>query len=151
MSFTEKNITVTLVSFSLILVIFVSGIMNMLAGGGLNATSLFWLWGVVIIMAIVFTIISMILTHIITAIIEAIRQGTDDPQIEDLEDERDKLIDLRGTKLTYFVSSLGVFLAMLSYVIGRDPLVMFSLLILVGLVAQIAGDIARLVMYRRGF
>lgn len=151
MSFQEKNFTVTLFSFSLILVIYVIGIMRMLAGGGLQASSLFWLWGIVIVMAIFFTIISMILTHILTAIIEAIRQGTDDPQIEDIEDERDKLIDLRGTKVTYGVSSFGVFFAMLSYVISLDPLIMFALLILVGIVAQIVGDITRLALYRRGF
>jgi hypothetical protein len=40
---------------------------------------------------------------------------------------------------------------MLTYVLGQPPLVMFVLLILVGIVAQIIGDISRLVLYRRGF
>jgi hypothetical protein len=58
---------------------------------------------------------------------------------------------LRGTKLTYLVYSLGVFLSMLSFVFGQPPLVMFTLLIFSGLVAQVTGDISRLYLYRRGF
>ena len=151
MSFKEKNITVTLISFLLILTIFIMGVWRMVQGGGLNSTSLFRLWGLTIVLAIIFTIVATILTHIVSAIIETIRTGKEDPQIEDLEDERDQLIDLRGTKITYAVSSIGVFLAMLTFVLGQDSLVMFTLLIFFGLVAQIVGDIARLALYRRGF
>jgi hypothetical protein len=151
MSFQEKNVSVTLMSFSLILFIYLAGIWRMVMAGGLNETGLFRLWGLVIVLAIFFTIAATILTHILSAIIEAIKTGNEDPQIEDIEDERDKLIDLRGTKLTYTVSSIGVFLAMLTFVLGQDPLVMFSLLILFGVVAQIVGDIVRLNLYRRGF
>jgi len=123
----------------------------MVQGDGLNSTDLFRLWGIIIVLAIIFTIVATILTHIFSAIIETIRTGEEDPQIEDLEDERDQLIDLRGTKLTYGVSSIGVFLAMLTFVLGQDALVMFTLLIFSGLVAQIVGDSARLALYRRGF
>ena len=97
------------------------------------------------------TIIATILTHIVTAIIEAIRTGNEDQEIEDFEDERDKLIDLKGTRVTYVVSSIGVFLAMLTFVFGQPALVMFTLLIFFGVFAQILGDITRLVLYRRGF
>jgi hypothetical protein len=151
MSFKEKNITVSLFSFILILIIYLIGIWRMVASGGLESTSLFRLWGLTIVLAIVFTIIATILTHIITAIIEVIRTGEEDPEIDDLEDERDQLIDLKGTRITYAFSSIGVFLAMLTFVLGHDPLVMFSLLILAGLVAQIVGDSWRLNLYRRGF
>jgi hypothetical protein len=151
MSFKEKNITVTLVSFTLILLIFLISINRMIQDGGLTSSGVFRLWGITIVLAIIFTIIATILTHIISAIIEVIRTGNEDPEIEDLEDERDQLIDLRGTKATYFVSSIGVFLAMLTFALGQPPLVMFTLLIFFGVVAQIVGDILRLVLYRRGF
>jgi hypothetical protein len=39
---------------------------------------------------------------------------------------------------------------MLTFAFGQPSLVMFSLLIFFGLVAQIIGDISRLVLYRRG-
>jgi len=151
MSFKEKNITVTLVSFTLILGIYLIGVFRMVQNGGLNSTGIFRLWGITIILAIVFTIVATILTHIVSAIIQSIKTGGEEPEIEDLEDERDVLIDLRGTKVTYAVSSMGVFLSMLTFVLGQPPLIMFTLLVFFGISAQIAGDISRLVLYRRGF
>jgi hypothetical protein len=151
MSFQEKNVAVTLGSFSLILAVFLFRVMQMLQTGTFSESNVFRLWLIVIVMAIVVTIFATILTHIVSAIVEAIKTGSDEPQVEDIEDERDKLIDLRGTKLTYIVSSFGVFLAMLTFALGRPPLVMFTLLIFVGIVAQIIGDIRRLYLYRRGF
>jgi hypothetical protein len=151
MSFQEKNITVSLVNFTLILGFYLIRVFQMIQGGSFNPTNVFRLWGIVIVLAVVVTIFATILTHIVSAIIEAIRTGQEDPKIEDFEDERDKLIDLRGTKITYFVSSIGVLLAMLTFVFGQPPLVMFTLLIFFGVVAQIIGDISRLYLYRRGF
>jgi hypothetical protein len=151
MSFQEKNITVSLVNFSLILGFYLIRVFQMIQGGSFNSANVFRLWGIVIVLAIVVTIFATILTHILSAIIQAITTGEEDPKVEDLEDERDKLIDLRGTKVTYFVSSVGVFLSMLTFALGQPPLVMFTLLIFFGVVAQIIGDISRLFLYRRGF
>ena len=53
MSFQEKNITVTLVSFTLILVVYLTNIFQMVQGGGLNSAGVFRLWGIVIVMAII--------------------------------------------------------------------------------------------------
>jgi hypothetical protein len=151
MSFQEKNIAVSLGSFTLILAIFLISLLVMVQGGNFTSTNVFRLWGVIIVLAIVFTILGTILTHIVSAIIQAIKLGGEEPEIEDLADERDKLIDLRGTRVTYLVSSLGVFIAMLTFVFGQPALVMFTLLIFFGVVAQVVGDISRLVLYRRGF
>jgi hypothetical protein len=151
MSFQEKNITVSLVNFTLILGVFLSRVFQMIQIETFNSTNVFRLWGIVIFLAIFVTIGATILTQIFSAIIQAIKTGKEEPEIDNLEDERDKLIDLRGTKVTYFISSIGAFLAMLTFVLGQPPLVMFTLLIFFGLVAQIIGDISRLVLYRRGF
>lgn len=151
MSFQQKNITVSLVNFVLILGFYLLRVVQLVQNENFTSTSVFWLWGIIIVLAIFVTIAATILTHIVSLIIEVIRTGNENPDIEDFEDERDQLIDLRGTKLTYSVSSLGVFLAMLSFVLGQPPLVMFSLLIFFGVVAQIVGDITRLWLYQRGF
>ena len=151
MSFQQKNITVSLVNFSLILVFYLIRVLQMILSESFNSTNLFRLWGIIIGLAIVVTIIGTILTHIISAIIQAIKTGKEDPKVEDIQDERDQIIDLKGTRITYTVSSLGVFLSMLTFVFGQPPLVMFSLLIFFGVVAQVVGDISRLVLYRKGF
>ncbi|RPI34945.1 MAG: hypothetical protein EHM70_01210 [Chloroflexota bacterium] len=151
MSFQEKNITVSLANFSLILTIYLISLFLMIQGGSFNSTNVFRLWGIVIALAVLVTIFATILTHILSAIVQAIKTGEENPKIEDFADERDRLIDLRGTQITYFVSSIGAFLAMLTFVLGQPPLVMFSLLIFFGVVAQIVGDVSRLVLYRKGF
>jgi hypothetical protein len=150
MSFQEKNIAVSLVNFTLILGFYLIRVFQMLQGGSFESTNVFRLWGITIGLAIVVTILLTILTHIGSGILQAIKTR-EEPKMEDIQDERDQLIDLKGTKITYLVSSIGVFLSMLTFVFGQPPLVMFSLLIFFGLVAQIIGDISRLVLYRRGF
>ena len=150
MSYQEKNISVSLVTSFLILGYFLIRVFFMIQNGEFESTHVFRLWGIIIGLAILGNILATILTHIVSAIIEAIKtQG--EPDIEDFEDERDSLIDLRSTKVTYGVFSVGVLLSMLSYVLGQPPLVMFTALIISGFLAQIIGDTIRLYMYRRGF
>jgi hypothetical protein len=151
MTFQEKNKMVTLVSFTLILLFFLIRVFQMLQNDNFIPENIFRLWGTIIVLAIVATILGTILTHIVSTIIEAIITGNENPEVDDMEDERDKLIELRGTRVTHTVSSLGGGIAMLTYVLGQSPLVMFTLLIFFGLVAQIIGDISRLRLYRRGF
>jgi hypothetical protein len=149
MSFKQKNVTASLVSFSLILAYFSIRVLLMIQQGAFIPSNVFRLWVIVIVLAIVVTVFGTILAHIIFAILEAIRTRQE-PEIENVEDERDTLIDLRGTKVTQLAASIGVGLGMLTYVLGQPPLVMFTLLIFFGVVAQIIGDISRLVLYRRG-
>lgn len=151
MSFQEKNSTVSLVNFILILGFFLARLFQMIQEGSFIPANVFRLWGIIIALAIVVTIFATILTHIVSAIIHAIKTGQERSDVEDIEDERDQLIDLRGTKITYLVYSIGNLLSMLTFVFGQPPLVMFTLLILSGVVAQIIGDISRLYLYRRGF
>ena len=150
MSFQEKNIAVSLGSFTLILGFYLFRMLQMIQGGSFTSTNVFRLWGIIIVLAIGVTIIATILTHIASNIVEAIKTRKE-PDIEDFADERDRSIDLRGTKITYLVSSIGSGLSMLTFVLGQSPLVIFSLLIFFGVVAQIVGDISRLYLYRRGF
>ena len=150
MSFQQKNITVSLANFTLILGFYLIRVFQMVQGGSFNSANVFRLWGIIIVLAVVVTIFATILTHIVSAIIQAIKTGEQKPEVEDIQDERDQVIDLRGTKVTYLVASIGVFLSMLTFVLGQPPLVMFTLLIFFGVLAQILGDLLRLNLYRRG-
>lgn len=148
-SFQEKNITVSLVIFSLILVFFLIRIFFLMQTDNFVPEKVFLLWGIIAILAVVVTIFATILTHIISLIIEGIRTKKE-PKVEDIQDERDQLIDLRGTKLTHQINSSAILLSMLTFVISRQPLVMFTMLIASGIVAQIIGDAYRLHLYQRG-
>ncbi len=151
MSYKEKNITVSLINFILILVFFLFRVFQMIRSGSFNSENVFRLWGIIVVLAVIVTVGATVLTIIVSAIIDAIKTGKKEPEIDDLQDERDRLIDLRGTKVTYLVSSIGGLLAMLTFVFGQSPLVMFTLFIFFGILAQVLGDISRLVLYRGGF
>jgi len=115
-----------------------------------TATNLFWLWGIIALLAVIGTIVVTIFTHIVGGIVHRVKTN-EDPQIEDIQDERDQMIELKGTRVAYTFSSIGVALSMLTFVLGQPPLIMFSLLIFFGVLAQIVADIWRLNLYRKGF
>ena len=115
----------------------------------MDSAKVFRLWAIIIVVTIIANIVGMILAHILSAVTQAIKTN-EEPDIEDIEDERDELIKLKGTKVAYIVSSFGVFISMLILVIGKPPLVMFCLLIFFCILSEIIADISRLFFYRRG-
>jgi len=150
MSYEEKNITVSLMSYILILGFYLLNMFQMWQAESLNSTKVFSLWAIVIVAGIMANIIGSILTHIVFAIIHAIKTKSDKEE-PTIADERDKLIELKGVKVSYITFSVGVLLAMLTFVFGQPPLVMFSLIIFFSLAAEIMGDISQIYLYRRGF
>ena len=116
---------------------------------GLNSAVIFKLWAIVIIAGIVLNIVGNILTNIVLSIVHAIKTQSDKPG-RFVEDERDKLIGLKGVQVSYIVFSIGVFLSMLSFAFGQPPLVMFSLIIFFSLIGEIIGDLSQLYLYRSG-
>ena len=150
MSFHQKNITVSLSIFSIILGFYLLRLFQMAQNESFNSANVFRLWGIVAILAVIGTILATIFTHIVGGIVHKVTTN-EDPHIEDIQDERDQIIDLKGTRVAYTFSSIGVALAMLTYVFGHPPLVMFSLLIFFGVLAQIVADVWRLALYRKGF
>lgn len=149
MSYQEKNITVSLVSHLLIVGYYGVNVFQMLREGGLVSTRLFSLWATVIIAVILVNIIGSILTHIVLSIIQAIKTRTCETE-RFIEDERDKLIELKGVQLSYITFSVGVLISMLTFVFGQPPLVMFGLIIFFSLVAEIVGDISQIYLYHKG-
>jgi DMSO reductase anchor subunit len=149
MSNRKNEITVSLVCTLAVLAYYLVNIFQMLQGGGLNSEEVFRLWAVVIIATIILNIAGNIITNIVIQIAHAIKTQKDE-EVRMLEDERDRLIGLKGDRVSYIAFSIGVFLSMLTFALGQPPLVMFSLIILSSLLAEILGDISQLVFYHRG-
>ncbi|HCK65935.1 MAG TPA: hypothetical protein DIW23_02215 [Anaerolineae bacterium] len=150
MSFQEKNIVATLTNFSIILAFYLFRIFQMVQTDTFTSTNLFRLWGIVALLAVIGTIVVTIFTHIVGGIVHKVKTN-EDPDIKDIQDERDQMIELKGTKLAYTFSSIGVALAMLTFVLGQSALVMFALIIFFGVLANIVADLWRLNLYRKGF
>jgi hypothetical protein len=149
MSYQQTNITVSLVSHLIITSYYLAKVLPMYRQGEIVDSALFKLWAVVIIAAIIVTVIGTILTNILLSIVHAIKTQSDKPA-RFIEDERDKLIGLKGTRASYITFSIGVLIAMLSFVFGQPALVLFSLLIFASLIGEIVGDVFQLYFYGRG-
>jgi hypothetical protein len=149
MSARKTSITVSLVSTLLILVYYLFNIFPMFQQNDLNSEGVFRIAGIVIIASIVLNIAGNILTNIVINIMHAI-QTQSEKEVRLIEDERDKLIGLKGAQVSYVAFSLGVLIAMLTFVFGQPPLVMFGLIIIFSLLAEIFGDLAQFNFYNRG-
>jgi hypothetical protein len=149
MSYQEKNITVSFMSYLLIMGYYLANLFQMYRVEGLIPAKVFSLWITVIIATILVNIVASILTNIVLTIVQAIKTRTN-PDERFIADERDKMIGLKGIKNSYITFSVGVFLSMLTFVFAQPPLVMFSLIVFSAILAELVGDISQLVFYRRG-
>jgi hypothetical protein len=149
MSNRQNEISVSLVSTLAVLAYYLVNIFQMLQSGGLNSAEVFRLWAVVIIATIILNIAGNIITNIVINIVHAIKTQKEE-EVRLIEDERDKLIGLKGDRVSYLAFSIGVFLSMLTFALGQPPLVMFSLIVFSSLMAEIFGDLSQFYFYRRG-
>jgi hypothetical protein len=150
MSYQEKNITVSLVSYLLIAGYYLVNLFQMLQQGELVSSKLYGLWILVILATIIVNIIASILTNILLTIVEAIKaKSYEDPRF--VADERDHLIELKGIRFSYIAFSLGVLVSVLAFTFGQPPLMMVSLIVFFAIAAEIIGDISQIYLYRRGF
>jgi len=149
MTYRETNISVSLASSLLVMGYYLVNWLQMYQDEGLNSAVIFRLWAIVIVATIVLNILGNILTSIVLSIAHAIKTQSDtEPRF--VEDERDRLIELKGSKAAYIAFSIGVFLSMLSFAFGQPPLLMFSLIIFFSIAAEITSDVLQLLYYRRG-
>lgn len=149
MSIRKVSISVSLVSTLIILIYYLANLIPMFQQGGLNSEIVFRLAAIVIIASILLNIAGNILAHIVINIVHAI-QTQSEKEVRMSEDERDRLIGLKGTQVSYIVFSLGVLISMLTFVFGQPALLMFSLIILFGLAAQIIGDLSQFYFDHKG-
>jgi hypothetical protein len=149
MSNRQIAISVSLISTLLVLTYYLVRVLPLLQQAEINAGAVFRLWGIVIAASIILNIAGNILANIALNIAHAIKTKSAE-EVRLVDDERDQLIELKGIRVSYLVSSTGVFLSMLGFVLGQPALVMFSLLIFFFLAAEIIGDISQFIYYHRG-
>ena len=138
-SFKEKSIWVSLI---ITIVVFgyyftrVFGILNQSTGGTTEPIVLY-------IGVVIFMVILVIVSHILLAIIYT-------KEANDFNDERDKLIELKGTRISYWILILGIFQAVAGLLMTKSPIMIANVLLLFFVIAAIVGDSVKLYYYRKG-
>lgn len=104
-------------------------------------------WGTAFLILIPISIIAQIIIHIVFAIINKVITKED---IEMLEDEMDKLIELKAARISHWTFILGYMVAMGAIAFGSELYVMFLLLIGSGFLSGSFESLAKIYFYRKG-
>ncbi len=148
MSYRERRAIASLISAILFSAFYVVYVLQRFPVGNAYSIDVFHFWGSTIFILIPVSIVINIVTDIVSSIIITIATNEKAPPFSD---ERDKLIELKSTRNTFYIFTFGFVLSMGSLAIDMPPSVMFIILIFSGTIAGIVGNITQLYFYRRGF
>lgn len=144
----EKEIIITLISMTLIMVLYSLYVYNKYIAVNPEVINDFRFWGKAFLILIPVTIVTIIIIYIIFFIINKIVTNEDLPQVTD---ERDRMIELKGIRISHWVFVVGFMLAMASQAFGLKPWVLFVVLFGSGFVSTLAEGIAKICYYRKGY
>ena len=149
MNFEVKNIYAGFISTVIIFTTYFIIVSGMYSEGRFEGAEGNALLGKAIVSLIVGGIIVHIVIAILTSIVMAI--ATNDPKPSFVVDERDKLIELRGLRVSYHVFGAGYVAAMIVLAFGVEVFWVFNLLLASCAISVLAEGLIRLRYYRRGF
>ena len=142
MSFKEKSIwislIVTILIFGFYFVFAFTEMKNNSPEGALGTIAGIFI-GVIILI-----IVMEIILHSVIAIVFR-------KEASEKEDERDKIIELKGSRFSYIILAVGVWITGFSLFFVSSPIMMAHILLLFFILAEITGFATQLYFYRRGF
>jgi len=164
MSYQEKKTLTSIASGILVLVAYCLYAFNptrltSIVAGGLKhwAITMLVFIGIGIVFMIIIQIVFHILFSISIAVKEKIRNNdTDDVAIENnikfemVEDERDRLIELKSNRVGFAVAGLGFVAALISLVLDYSPAVMLNIIFLSSGFGSICEGFVQFFYYRGG-
>ena len=162
MSYQEKKTIVSIVSGVLLLAAYYLYIFSKSASGNLDNLK-FWATSMLVFIgiAVVALIIIQIVFHILLSVAMAVKQKLEDESCDDkavensieqemVEDERDKLIELKANKIGYALAGAGFLGGLVALALGASAVVMLNILFLSSGAGGIAEGLVQLRFYRRG-
>ncbi|MDD1777666.1 MAG: hypothetical protein LUQ65_05800 [Candidatus Helarchaeota archaeon] len=164
MSYQEKRTLTSILSGVLVLAAYCIYAFNPSKLGSLAPDDLkFWATTMLIFIGIGIgaTIIIQIVFHILISISIAVKEKIQDSQCDDkdieksikmemVEDERDKLIELKSMRVGFIIAGFGFVGALLSLLLNYSPVVMLNIIYISFNVGSLFEGAAQLYYYRRG-
>jgi len=95
-------------------------------------------------------IATVVATTIIQAFLHTILGIAFNKEAEKGADERDHLIELRATRISYFILVFGVFATGVSMLLTASPIMMANIILFFFILAEVVGFSIQLFYYRRG-
>ncbi len=148
MSFQERRALISLISTLLIAGLYSAYMLQRQPSADPYAPETFQFWGTFFVLLIPVSIASRIVINIVFMIMNTI--VTRETETEK-RDERDNLIELKATRNSLYSFAIGVILAMGALALNQPPNVMFILLIIAGVTAEVVSELSQFYFYRRGY
>jgi hypothetical protein len=148
MSYQERRAIVLFISTALITALYTAIMLQRYPEAGAYSPEIFRYWGTFMLILIPVSIIAKIVIHILFSIANTVATREAEP---DIEDERDRLIELKANRNALWVFTGGFLLAMVSLVLEQPPHVMFILLIGAGVASDMMSEASNFFYYRRGY
>jgi hypothetical protein len=157
MSYQVKRSIVNIFSSIVLTGVYAVIIYNKYQVGDFDAYNIFKFWAVVILifipLSIVARIIIMIFFRIFNEIGTTIKNeitGNDEEAHEHIRDERDRLIDLKASRVSMVIFISGFLVALLTQLLNMDNHLFFISLIGFGLISDIVSEIKTIQYYNKG-
>jgi hypothetical protein len=164
MSYQEKKTIVSIIIGALVLAAYTFYVVGQYQSGAVAPGDLnFWAKTILIFIGIgvVASIIIQILFHILLSISIAIQkkiqnEACDDQEIEKsigaeiIEDEMDKLIELKSMRVGFFLAGIGFIAALVSLVLNYSPVVMLNIMFGSFWMGSLLEGFTQLYFYRKG-
>ena len=145
MSYQQQRSVATIVTGAIIVALYFWIALNRLESVQPDAESLARFWASSVLILVPVGVVAAIVTAIVAAIIYQITAGEDPPMIED---ERDRMIELKANQVSQAIFVLAFVGSMVPVVLGASVTVMFLVLAGGGFVAHVVGEVGRILMYR---
>ena len=115
--------------------------------GRVDLTDDFAAWGKIFLVFMGVSIVARIVIYIVFHIINAI--ATREEKIP-VEDERDKMIKLKGTRNSYFVFAAGFVMGMIGLSLGMPVYYIFIVFVIGGLLSELTENVSQMIYRNRG-
>ena len=164
MSYQERKTIVSLISGVFVIAAYCIYTFGHYQMGTVDASDLkFWAGTILTFVgiSIVVSIIIQIVFHILMSIAIAVTKKMDNEQCDDkeieksigaemVEDEMDKLIELKSMRVGFVIAGIGFIAALVSLVLGYSAAVMLNIMFLSFSGGALLEGVAQLYFYRRG-
>ncbi|MFW5843689.1 MAG: hypothetical protein ACOCW6_07160 [Spirochaetota bacterium] len=151
MSFQEKRSVAIMVAgitiFAVYFAIVLSRYRALPPAAAADAGQMLRFWAAAMLILIPVSVVAHIIILILFMIVYHATASEDAP---DFEDERDKLIELKADRIAHVIFMIGFVAAMAAVVLNLSVTGMFVAFAVSGLIAEVAGEAAKIRYYRRG-
>lgn len=147
MSYQERRAVVSLFGSTLTFLLYCAYMLGRYPEADAYSAEMFHFWGSFFLILIPVSIVAKIVMQVIFVVINAII--TQEEELE-VQDERDKLIELKAMRNALYAFTFGFLVGMASIVFGMSPPVMFAIFVCSGFLASVVSDLSEFHFYRRG-